>query len=115
MSDNGGSLHQVVNLGAYDHGQCAGFAILGATLWIESLVEECATDLTERIRPAVTRIPTPRQTWCDGSTQGPWQLKSLTGAVQKEGQGNVVDVSDVAAGMWLTVDGHAPAFLSVVH
>ena len=117
MSDNGGSFHQVVNLGAYDHGQCAGFAILGATLWIESLVEECATDLTERIRPAVTMYPNPASDLVRmGSTQGPWQLKSLTGAVQKEGQGNVVDVSDVAAGMWLlTVDGHAPAFLSVVH
>jgi len=43
-------------------------------------------------------------------------VRSITGAVTKQGQGSRLDVQDLPAGMWLVVaDGFAPQVLSVAH
>ena len=107
------------NLGAYDHGQCAGLAIFGGTLWIQNQVEECATSVHESGLDEFTAFPNPASdvvTLHGLTPAATWSVRSMTGAVAKQGQGSRLDVQDLPAGMWLVVaDGFAPQVLSVTH
>ncbi|MDG1674908.1 MAG: T9SS type A sorting domain-containing protein [Flavobacteriales bacterium] len=119
MTENGGTMHTATNLGAYDHGQCAGLAIFGGTLWIEDQVEECATAVRETGLANFKAFPNPASdvvTLHGLTPAAAWSVRSMTGAVAKLGQGSRLDVQDLPAGMWLVVaDGFAPQVLSVTH
>jgi hypothetical protein len=119
MTENGGTMHTATNLGAYDHGQCAGLAIFGGTLWIQDQVEECATAVRETGLANFKAFPNPASdvvTLHGLTPAAAWSVRSMTGAVAKLGQGSRLDVQDLPAGMWLVVaDGFAPQVLSVTH
>ena len=119
MTENGGTMHTATNLGAYDHGQCAGLAIFGGTLWIQDQVEECATAVRETGLANFKAFPNPASdvvTLHGLTPAAAWSVRSMTGAVAKLGQGSRLDVQDLPAGMWLVVaDGFVPQVLSVTH
>ena len=119
MTENGSTLHSSTNLGAYDHGQCAGLAIFGGTLWIQDRVEECATAIEEASMSALRMYPNPaseRVTLVGVQTTETWSLSTWTGTLVRTGQGPSVDVSDLPSGMWMVrVEGRKPALLSVTH
>ena len=117
MTENGSTLHSSTNLGAYDHGQCAGLAIFGGTLWIQDRVEECATALEEASMSALRMYPNPaseRVTLVGVQATETWSLSTWTGTLVRTGQGPAVDVSNLPSGMWMVrVEGRKPALLSV--
>ena len=119
MTENGSTLHSSTNLGAYDHGQCAGLAIFGGTLWIQDRVEECATALEEASMSALRMYPNPaseRVTLVGVQATETWSLSTWTGTLVRTGQGPAVDVSNLPSGMWMVrVEGRKPALLSVTH
>jgi hypothetical protein len=119
MTENGSTMHTATNLGAYDHGGCAGLAIFGGTLWIQNQVEECATAVSESGLSGFKAFPNPASdvvTLLGLNPTAAWSVRSITGAVTKQGQGSRLDVQDLPAGMWLVVaDGFAPQVLSVAH
>ena len=119
MTENGSTTHAATNLGAYDHEQCAGFAIFGGTLWIQNQVEECATSVRETGLAEFTTFPNPASdvvTLHGLTPAATWSVRSMTGALAKQGRGSRLDVQDLPAGMWLVVaDGFAPQVLSVTH
>ena len=117
MTENGSTLHSSTNLGAYDHGQCAGLAIFGGTLWIRDRVEECATAIEEASMSALRMYPNPaseRVTLVGVQATETWSLSTWTGTLVRTGQGPAVDVSNLPSGMWMIrVEGRKPALLSV--
>ena len=117
MTENGSTLHSSTNLGAYDHGQCAGLAIFGGTLWIQDRVEECATAIEEASMSALRMYPNPaseRVTLVGVQATETWSLSTWTGTLVRTGQGPAVDVSNLPSGMWMVrVEGRKPALLSV--
>ena len=119
MTENGSTLHSSTNLGAYDHGQCAGLAIFGGTLWIQARVEECATAIEEASMSALRMYPNPaseRVTLVGVQATETWSLSTWTGTLVRTGQGPAVDVSNLPSGMWMVrVEGRKPALLSVTH
>ena len=119
MTENGSTLHSSTNLGAYDHGQCAGLAIFGGTLWIQDRVEECATAIEEASMSALRLYPNPaseRVTLVGVQATETWSLSTWTGTLVRTGQGPSVDVSNLPSGMWMVrVEGRKPALLSVTH
>ena len=119
MTENGSTLHSSTNLGAYDHGQCAGLAIFGGTLWIQDRVEECATAIEEASMSALRMYPNPaseRVTLVGVQATETWSLSTWTGTLVRTGQGPAVDVSNLPSGMWMVrVEGRKPALLSVTH
>ena len=119
MTENGSTLHSSTNLGAYDHGQCAGLAIFGGTLWIQARVEECATAIEEASMSALRMYPNPaseRVTLVGVQATETWSLSTWTGTLVRNGQGPSVDVSNLPSGMWMVrVEGRKPALLSVTH
>ena len=119
MTENGSTLHSSTNLGAYDHGQCAGLAIFGGTLWIQARVEECATAIEEASMSALRMYPNPaseRVTLVGVQATETWSLSTWTGTLVLTGQGPAVDVSNLPSGMWMVrVEGRKPALLSVTH
>ena len=119
MTENGSTLHSSTNLGAYDHGQCAGLAIFGGTLWIQDRVEECATAIVEASMSALRMYPNPaseRVTLVGVQATETWSLSTWTGTLVRTGQGPSVDVSNLPSGMWMVrVEGRKPALLSVTH
>ena len=119
MTENGSTLHSSTNLGAYDHGQCAGLAIFGGTLWIQARVEECATVIEEASISALRMYPNPaseRVTLVGVRATETWSLSTWTGTLVRTGQGPAVDVSNLPSGMWMVrVEGRKPALLSVTH
>ena len=119
MTENGSTLHSSTNLGAYDHGQCAGLAIFGGTLWIQDRVEECATAIEEASMSALRMYPNPasgRVTLVGVQATETWSLSTWTGTLVRTGQGPAVDVSSLPSGMWMVrVEGRKPALLSVTH
>ena len=119
MTENGSTLHSSTNLGAYDHGQCAGLAIFGGTLWIRDRVEECATAIEEASMSALRMYPNPaseRVTLVGVQATETWSLSTWTGTLVRTGQGPAVDVSNLPSGMWMVrVEGRKPALLSVTH
>ena len=119
MTENGSTLHSSTNLGAYDHGQCAGLAIFGGTLWIQDRVEECATAIEEASMSALRMYPNPaseRVTLVGVQATETWSLSTWTGTLVRTGQGPAVDVSNLPSGMWMVrVEGRKPALLSVNH
>lgn len=119
MTENGSTLHSSTNLGAYDHGQCAGLAIFGGTLWIQDRVEECATAIEEASMSALRMYPNPaseRITLVGVQATETWSLSTWTGTLVRTGQGPAVDVSNLPSGMWMVrVEGRKPALLSVTH
>ena len=119
MTENGSTLHSSTNLGAYDHGQCAGLAIFGGTLWIQARVEECATAIEEASMSALRMYPNPaseRVTLVGVQATETWSLSTWTGTLVRTGQGTSVDVSNLPSGMWMVrVEGRKPALLSVTH
>ena len=119
MTENGSTLHSSTNLGAYDHGQCAGLAIFGGTLWIQDRVEECATALEEASMSELRMYPNPaseRVTLVGVQATETWSLSTWTGTLVRTGQGPAVDVSNLPSGMWMVrVEGRKPALLSVTH
>ena len=119
MTENGSTLHSSTNLGAYDHGQCAGLAIFGGTLWIQARVEECATAIEEASMSALRMYPNPaseRVTLLGVQATETWTLSTWTGTLVRTGQGPAVDVSNLPSGMWMVrVEGRKPALLSVTH
>ena len=119
MTENGSTLHSSTNLGAYDHGQCAGLAIFGGTLWIQDRVEECATAIEEASMSALRMYPNPaseRVTLVGVQATETWSLSTWAGTLVRTGQGPVVDVSNLPSGMWMVrVEGRKPALLSVTH
>ena len=119
MTENGSTLHSSTNLGAYDHGQCAGLAIFGGTLWIQDRVEECATALEEASMSELRMYPNPaseRVTLVGVQATETWSLSTWTGTLVRNGQGPAVDVSNLPSGMWMVrVEGRKPALLSVTH
>ena len=117
MTENGSTMHTSTNLGAYDHGQCAGLAIFGGTLWIQDQVEECATNVNELDAADFRMFPNPASdiVTCQGwmSTTS-WTIRSLTGTIAKKGVGERLDVGGLPSGIWLVVaDGFQPQTLSV--
>ena len=119
MTENGSTLHSSTNLGAYDHGQCAGLAIFGGTLWIQARVEECATAIEEASMSALRMYPNPaseRVTLVGVQATETWSLSTWTGTLVRTGQGPALDVSNLPSGMWMVrVEGRKPALLSVTH
>ena len=119
MTENGSTSHSSTNLGAYDHGQCAGLAIFGGTLWIQDRVEECATAIEEASMSALRMYPNPaseRVTLVGIQATETWSLSTWTGTLVRTGQGPAVDVSNLPSGMWMVrVEGRKPALLSVTH
>ena len=119
MTENGSALHSSTNLGAYDHGQCAGLAIFGGTLWIQDRVEECATAIEEASMSALRMYPNPaseRVTLVGVQATETWSLSTWTGTLVSTGQGPAVDVSNLPSGMWMVrAEGRKPALLSVTH
>ena len=119
MTENGSTLHSSTNLGAYDHGQCAGLAIFGGTLWIQDRVEECATAIEEASMSALRMYPNPaseRVTLVGVQATETWSLSTWTGTLVRTGQGPALDVSNLPSGMWMVrVEGRKPALLSVTH
>ena len=79
MTENGSTLHSSTNLGAYDHGQCAGLAIFGGTLWIQARVEAC-TDGVLEAWPRLGMHPNPASDQirlAGAQTSTPWKVVSM--------------------------------------
>ena len=120
MTANGSTSHDAVNLGAYDHGNCAGLAIFGGTLWIEDQVESCATLLQEAPGTSMLRAypnPASEQLTLEGlSSSSRWSLHNAMGQTVEAGQGRVVDVSSLASGPHIVrAEGHRPVVVMVQH
>ena len=118
MTSEGSTMHEAIDLGALDHGQCAGLAILGASLWIEDRVEAC-TDGLPKTRPnALSMHPNPasdqvRLAGANPST--PWKVIGVaSGQVVLSGRGETVRLESLSPGMWLIqADGLGRGLLSV--
>ncbi|MED5318925.1 MAG: T9SS type A sorting domain-containing protein, partial [Bacteroidota bacterium] len=106
------------NLGEYDHGQCAGLAIFNGTLWIQDLVEECLTAVTDAEMASLVAYPNPATDVVNlrgihGQT--PWTVRSMSGQVVRRGQGSSVDLQGLSEGLWMIqAEGHKPTVLSLV-
>ncbi len=118
MTENGSTMHSSTNLGEYDHGQCAGLAIFNGTLWIQDLVEECLTAVTDAEMASLVAYPNPATDVVNlrgihGQT--PWTVHSMSGQVVRRGQGSSVDLQGLSEGLWMIqAEGHKPTVLSFV-
>ena len=118
MTAEGSTMHEAVDLGALDHGQCAGLAIFGATLWIEDRVEACTDGVLEAWPRSLGMHPNPtaNQVRLAGAhTSTSWKVVSVaTGQVVLSGQGETLHLESLSAGMWLVqADGLGRGVLSV--
>ena len=118
MTAEGSTMHEAVDLGALDHGQCAGLAIFGATLWIEDRVEACTDGVLEAWPRSLGMHPNPasdqvRLAGAHASTS--WKVVSVaTGQVVLSGQGETVRLASLSPGMWLVqADGLGRGLLSL--
>ena len=118
MTDNGSTMHSSTNLGDYDHGQCAGLAIFNGTLWIQDLVEECLTAVTDAEMASLVAYPNPATDVVNLRgipAQTPWTVRSMSGQVVRRGQGSSVDLQGLSEGLWMIqAEGHKPTVLSLV-
>lgn len=120
MTANGSTSHDAVNLGAYNHGNCAGLAIFEGTLWIEGQVESCATLLQEAQKTSTLLAypnPASHQLTLKGLSKSAfWSLYNSMGQEVLAGQGRVVDVSMLAPGPHIVrTEGHRPVVVMVQH
>ena len=111
-------MHEAVDLGALDHGQCAGLAIFGATLWIEDRVEACTDGVLETWPRSLGMHPNPASdqvTLAGAHASTPWKVVSVaTGQVVLSGQGETVRMASLSPGMWLVqADGLGRGLLSL--
>ena len=118
MTSEGSTMHEAIDLGALDHGQCAGLAILGASLWIEDRVEACTDGLPKTRPTALSMHPNPasdqvRLAGANPST--PWKVIGVaSGQVVLSGRGETVRLESLSPGMWLIqADGLGRGLLSV--
>ena len=118
MTENGSTMHSSTNLGEYDHGQCAGLAIFNGTLWIQDLVEECLTAVTDAEMASLVAYPNPATDVVNLRgihAQTPWTVRSMSGQVVRRGQGSSVDLQGLSEGLWMIqAEGHKPTVLSLV-
>ena len=118
MTENGSTLHSATNLGAYDHGQCAGLAIFGGTLWIQERVEECATAVRESSFASLVAYPNPASDVVNlqgVSSATTWTVRSMSGQAIRQGQGSRVDLQGLSEGPWMIqAEGHKPTVVSLV-
>lgn len=118
MTSEGSTTHEAIDLGALDHGQCAGLAILGASLWIEDRVEACTDGLPKTRPTALSMHPNPAsdQVRLEGANPStPWKVIGVaSGQVVLSGQGETVGLESLSPGMWLIqADGLGRGLLSV--
>ena len=104
MTDLGAPAVTAVDLGAYNHGTCAGFAIFGAALWFEDLATFCATSgVAEERGESGLAWPNPAsdQLHLQGLPSGQtWQAITPLGQTFAVGQQPTIDVSAWPAGMY---------------
>lgn len=107
MTNLGAPSVTAVDLGAFDHGTCAGFAIFGAALWFQDLALFCApSELVKMDNEVLTVWPNPS---CDnlrirnlpeGTT---WHAFLPDGRTMATGDEDHVNVSNWPAGLYLFV------------
>ncbi len=119
MAEAGSTTATATNLGAYNHGECAGLAIFGGTLWIEGLVSDCTVDLDEVSSDALRAFPNPSAngfTLAGIDANMPWEVWTLRGQRLLTGRGITLDTQGWEAGMYLLIaeDGSAVR-LTVTH
>jgi hypothetical protein len=104
MTDLGAPSVTAVDLGAYNHGTCAGFAIFGAALWFQDLAMFCvASGVAEERGESGLAWPNPAsdllhlQGLPSGQT---WQAITPLGRTFATGKQPTIDVSAWPAGLY---------------
>ena len=107
MTSQGAPTVEAVNLGAYNHGVCAGFAIFGAALWFQDLAEFCtipdAVAEADDVQGQLQAVPNPAAGQVEFRGIRPdqtWTAHSPTGALHTMGRGPLTDVSSWPAGIY---------------
>ena len=102
---------EAVNLGAYNHGECAGQAIFGATLWFQSQATICE-GISAIDDPGIGKeglfsvYPNPTHGLKQVTLQclapsSHWELYSSTGPFIRSGVGSVIDLDGFKAGVYI--------------
>ena len=119
MTNLGSTSHNATNLGAFDHGICAGIAILQGTNWIQSQVETCATRVKESDGPSsMSLFPNPAtdMVQVDGFQDlTPWGVVNQAGTLVTSGRGKQIDVAGIPSGLYiLRAEGYEPTRFAVI-
>jgi hypothetical protein len=108
-----------INLGAYDHGGCAGQAIFGAALWFSQLATVCELwNVADADAAAGQFAPNPAGDavrWTRLGSADAWQAYGPSGRKVAEGQGPIIHVTDWPAGVYVVRSGAAAQRLVVSH
>ncbi len=107
MTDNGAESVEAIDLGAFDHVECAGQAIFGSTLWFNTLATVCTSNSIgyedhglqgSKVYPNPTHGA---KLVTLSSEPVLWYLMDGTGRTVASGQGNQCDVTDLPNGMYM--------------
>lgn len=110
MTAAGAPAVSLIDLGAFDHGDCAGQAIFGATLWFTQLAEVCLpAGVAEQPSGAWSLQPNPARERVQlvpaggaASTATPrWSLWTSTGRCAGEGVGHEISLATLAPGLYV--------------
>ncbi len=120
MSANGASDVQALNLGAYDHGGCAGQAIFGAALWFSTLATTCepwsVSESHPEAAPQLAPNPATSSTlWTELPSNSTWIAYDLGGRHVASGKGQRINVAGWPEGVYLIEAEGKTARLSVHH
>lgn len=102
---------EAVNLGAYDHGDCAGQAIFGATLWFQSQASICegvspVAEPSLSTENALSVYPNPTRghatvTLENSTSSSRWELYTTKGLFIQSGSGTVLPIQFLSAGVYM--------------
>jgi len=106
MNENGAEQVEAINLGAYDHSDCAGQAIFGATLWFNSQATVCQPNAVEdpgAAKPVFNPFPNPANDWIQvqtEQTQAIWTLHDARGLQMQSGSAHRIATSSLSPGLY---------------
>lgn len=105
MNNLGANDVTAVDLGAFNHGTCAGFAIFGAALWFRDLATFCvpsAVDEWARNSHLAWPNPAADQLHLSDNLAGQtWRARTHLGQTYASGTRTTIDVSDWPNGMYI--------------
>jgi len=113
MTAAGAPAVSLIDLGAFDHGDCAGQAIFGATLWFTQLAEVCLpAGVAERPSGTWSLVPNPARERVELVSAGGaaseaaappphWSLWTATGRRAAEGVGHGISLANLAPGLYV--------------
>jgi len=106
MNENGAEQVEAINLGAYDHSDCAGQAIFGATLWFNAQATVCepnSIDDQSATDQVFNPFPNPATDWVQVQpehAQSNWTLHDARGLQVQSGVAHLIATSSLSPGLY---------------